>query len=71
MDQSRQWIRLDIEGRWSAEAMGNLLLAISDLYDLRLFLELLSDEWRILDRYYDARKRREASRIARHRPGNS
>jgi hypothetical protein len=53
MDESRQSIRLDIEGRWSAEGMGKLLLAISDLYDLRLFLEFLSDEWRILDRYYD------------------
>jgi hypothetical protein len=53
MDESRQSIRLQIEGRWSAQDMGNVLLAISDLYDLRLLLELLNDEWRVLDRYYD------------------
>src|ERR1700741_1737969 len=53
MDESRQFIRLEIEGGWAAEEMGKALLAISDLYDLRLVLELLNDEWRILDRYYD------------------
>jgi hypothetical protein len=34
MDVSRQSIRLEIEGRWLAEAMGNLLLAIPQLYEL-------------------------------------
>jgi hypothetical protein len=53
MDESRRSIRFEIEGPWSADDMGGLFLALSDLYDLRLLLELLSDEWRIIDRYYD------------------
>lgn len=53
MDESPKSVRFKIEGSWSAEEMGRLLVAISDLYDLRLLLELLNDEWRLLDRYYD------------------
>jgi hypothetical protein len=52
MDESSQIIRLEIEGRWSVEEMGNVFLALSELYDLRLVLESLNDEWRLLDRYY-------------------
>jgi hypothetical protein len=53
MDESRQGIRIEVDGRWPTDDMDHMLLAISDLYDLRLFLELLREEWRILDRYYD------------------
>jgi hypothetical protein len=52
MDESNQTIRMEIAGHWSAEEMGNVFLALSELYDLRLVLELLNDEWLLLDRYY-------------------
>ena len=44
MDELSQGIRFEIDGDWAAGDMGQMLLAISDLYDLRLFLETLSDE---------------------------
>jgi hypothetical protein len=53
MDESRQSLRFQIDGPWSAEDMGSLFLSLSDLYDLRLLLELFSDESRLIDRYYE------------------
>ena len=52
MDETRQIIRLDFDGRWSAEELGRAFLCLSELYDLRLFLELLSEEAREIDRLY-------------------
>lgn len=52
MDETRQIIRLELDGRWSAEEFGRAILCLSDLYDLRLFLELLREEWRDLDHIY-------------------
>ena len=52
MDESSQGIRFEIDGDWTAGDMGEMLLATSDLYDLRLFLETLSDERKGLERYY-------------------
>jgi len=53
MDESRQKIRFEIEGLWSAEEMGRFFLFLSELYNLRLFLELLREEARDLDRFYE------------------
>jgi hypothetical protein len=42
-------MRLQIEGRWSAQELGQVLLSVSDLYNLRLVLEVLTEDWRYLD----------------------
>jgi len=52
MDESRSIFRLEIEGHWSAEELGNLLIAISDLYAIRLYLEILYEDRFQWMRYY-------------------
>jgi hypothetical protein len=49
MDETVRLMRLEIEGRWSAQELGQVLLSITDLYNLRLVLEVLKDDWRDLD----------------------
>ena len=46
MDEKRQLIRFELGGQWSADDLGRMLVSISDLYDLRLFLEILRDDRR-------------------------
>lgn len=50
MDTSTQLVRLELEGRWSADDLGWVLISLSDLYDLRLFLELLDEDNRAWER---------------------
>lgn len=49
MDETVRVMRLDIEGRWSTRELGELLLSITDLYNLRLVLQVLKEDWRDLD----------------------
>jgi hypothetical protein len=44
MDESRSILRLKLDGMWSAEELGRILVSLSDLYALRLFLELLRED---------------------------
>ncbi|MEK6687988.1 MAG: hypothetical protein AABZ01_05940, partial [Gemmatimonadota bacterium] len=53
MNTAIQLFRLELDGRWSAEDLGQAMISISDLYDLRLFLELLRDDHREWERFYD------------------
>jgi hypothetical protein len=52
MDESREFVRLELDGRRSAEEMGRALIRLWELYNLRLFLELLREEAREFERYY-------------------
>lgn len=52
MHESRRVLRLELEGRWSAEELGGALVSLSDLYDLRLFLELLHEDLMEWQRYF-------------------
>ncbi len=47
MDESQEFVRLELDGRWSAEEVGRALICLSELYNLRLFLELLREEARV------------------------
>ncbi len=49
MNESVSVMRLEVDGRWSAREFGHLLLDITDLYNLRLVLEALREDWRDLD----------------------
>ena len=53
MDQSIELLRLEMDGRWSAEDLGHALRDLSDLYDLRLFLESLRDDQRDWEHFYE------------------
>lgn len=53
MDTSIQLVRLDLDGRWSADDLGQSLISLSDLYDLRLFLEFLREDHRDWERFYE------------------
>lgn len=52
MDRSREFMRLEIEGRWSAEEFGRCFFALAQLYNLRMYLELLREEAHDLERLY-------------------
>src|SRR5208283_3702640 len=53
MDGSIEVMRIEMDGRWSAAEFGQALINISDLYDIRLFLELLREDQRDLERFYE------------------
>lgn len=53
MERSLQILRLEIEGQWSASEFGQALMSISNLYDLRLFLEMLREDEQDWERFYD------------------
>jgi hypothetical protein len=53
MDRSVQILRLELEGKWSAEELGQTLISISNLYDLRFFLELLREDQRDWEHFYE------------------
>ena len=53
MDRSIEIVRLKLDGRWSADDLGQALLSLSDLYDLRLFLESLREDQRDWERVYN------------------
>ncbi len=46
MNRSIELMRLELEGRWSAQEMGEMMASLSDLYSVRFFLELLREDWR-------------------------
>ncbi len=52
MDQSVATIRLEIDGRWSANQMAKSLQHIEELYNLRLMLEIMKDDLRNWDESY-------------------
>ena len=62
MDDSREFIRLEIDGKWSAEEFGRTFLCLSELYNLRLFLELLREYTRESERFYFEMRERSAAR---------
>lgn len=53
MDTSIRLVRLNFDGRWSADELGQTLLSLSDLYDLRLFLEYLREDHRDWELFCD------------------
>jgi len=53
MERSTQILRLEINGRWSTEDLGQALVSVSDLYNLRLFLELLREDQREWELFYE------------------
>jgi len=53
VDTSIQLVRLDLDGRWSADDLGQSLISLSDLYDLRLFLEYVREDHRDWERFYE------------------
>jgi len=46
MERSVQILRLELDGKWSADELGQALISISNLYDLRFLLELLREDQR-------------------------
>jgi hypothetical protein len=52
MDETRRIIRIELDGRWSADELGRTLLCLSELYDLRLFLEILNEDQRDIERVF-------------------
>jgi len=53
MERSIQILRLEINGRWSTEDLGQALVSVLDLYNLRLFLELLRGDQREWELFYE------------------
>ncbi len=53
MNGSIEIIRLEMEGRWYAEELGSAVYAIADLYNLRLFLELMYEDQRDWEYFFD------------------
>jgi hypothetical protein len=53
MDTTTALWRLDIDGRWTADEVGRCFSCLSELYDLRLYLESLRDDYRDMERFYD------------------
>lgn len=53
MNKTIQILRLDIEGRWYADELGAAACALSDLYDLRFCLELMREDQRDWEIFYD------------------
>ena len=52
MNQSTQILRVNLEGRWQVREFGLFLFAVSDLYNLRLLLEVMREEQEKLERDY-------------------
>lgn len=52
MATSIELLRLELDGSWSADELGQALVDLSDLYDLRLFLEQLNQDHRDWERFY-------------------
>jgi hypothetical protein len=53
MDRSIDLLRIEMDGRWSADDLGHAFVSLSDLYDLRLFLESLREDQRDLQHFYE------------------
>jgi len=53
MERSVQILRLELDGKWSADELGQALISISNLYDLRFLLELLREDQRDWERFYE------------------
>jgi hypothetical protein len=53
MDESRRVIRFKVDGRWTASEFAELFKSLSDLYSLGFLLEVVAQEVRDLERFYD------------------
>ncbi len=53
MNRTIQILRLEMEGRWYADEFGSAACAVSDLYNLRFCLELVSEDLREWENLYD------------------
>lgn len=53
MNRTVEVLRIEMEGRWYAEELGSAACAISDLYDLRFVLELMSEDQRDWEHFFD------------------
>jgi len=53
MERSIEILRLELDGKWSAEDLGQALISISNLYDLRYSLELLREDQRDWEHFYE------------------
>lgn len=54
MDTSIALVRLEVDGHWSADDVGRCFTSLTDLYDIRLFLELLRDDQHDWERFSEA-----------------
>ena len=52
MDESPKILRLELDGRWTADEFGTVLINLADLYSLRLILEILNEESKTWSRHY-------------------
>jgi hypothetical protein len=53
MNRTIQILRLEMEGRWYADEFGSAACAVSDLYNLRFCLELVSEDLHDWENLYD------------------
>lgn len=53
MNRTIQVLRLEMEGRWYADELGSAACALSDLYNLRFCLELMFEDLRDWEIFYD------------------
>ncbi len=53
MNKTIQILRLEMEVRWYADEFGSAACAVSDLYNLRFCLELVSEDLRDWEILYD------------------
>ncbi|HWN08678.1 MAG TPA: hypothetical protein VNO50_05295 [Pyrinomonadaceae bacterium] len=53
MNRTVEVLRIEMEGRWYAEELGSAASAISELYDLRFVLELMREDQRDWEVFYD------------------
>ncbi len=52
MNESTEVLRIEIDGRWSVSEMSRSLAHLEDLYNLRLVLEVMHEEWRDWEEFY-------------------
>jgi hypothetical protein len=53
MDRTTSLIRLELDGRWGVDEIGQCFSSLADLYDLRLYLESVRDDQRDFERFYE------------------
>lgn len=53
MNRTIQILRLEIGGRWYAHELGSAICALSDLYDLRFYMELMFEDQRDWEMFCD------------------
>lgn len=53
MNRTIEVLRIEMDGRWYAEELGSAACSISDLYDLRFVLELMSEDERDWEHFFE------------------